>query len=260
MRYGVAYSSSIWIYSLRSLVNPLIVGRYLGPEFVGFISLTGRLVEVLGFVKTATFRLSMVVLGKVQEETSRLRRAVEEALGLQALAMGIPLAGFALLAPTILPGLVGSGWTPSLKIYSYIALGYMLNAFFGVHASILYVKNRSGLVMRAYGLYVSLFFLTAIFTIPNFGIWGYGISEILSLPAYLLLHSSVRNEVAFSYRRALPWLIAFIPLLFYPNIGWPFGIGLLLPAAIAISIPSVRSQVTEYASYIRPGLVIESTD
>ena len=257
LKYGVGYSSSIWIYSLRSLVNPLIVGRYLGPEFVGYVSLTARLVEVLGFVKAATARLSMVVLGKVQDDMARLRRGVEEALGLQALAMGAPLSLFALAAPTILPTLIGAKWAPALQVYSFIALGYMLNALFGVHASVLYVRKRNRAVIDAYGVYVILFAAAAFLLIPRLGLWGYGAAELIALPAYGLLHRSVRKLFDFSYRRAAPWIVAFPPLLFYPNVGWPMGLALLLPALAMLLNSSAREQLREYGSYIRPGLVEE---
>jgi PST family polysaccharide transporter len=257
LRYGVGYSSSIWIYSLRSLVNPLLVGKFLGPEFVGYVSLTSRLVEVLGFVKAATFRLSMVVLGKVQDDMVRLRRGVEEALGLQALSMGAPLSVFALAAPALLPSLIGPQWSPALQIYSFIALGYMLNALFGVHASVLYVKKNNREVIEAYGVYVLLFAVAALLLIPPLGLWGYAAAELIALPAYGMLHRSVRKLFEFSYRRAIPWLIAFLPLLFYPNLGWPFGLVLLLPALTVFLTPSARKQLLEYGSYIRPGLVGE---
>jgi O-antigen/teichoic acid export membrane protein len=257
MKYGVGYSSSIWIYSLRSLVNPLLVGRYLGPEYVGYVSLTARLVEVLGFVKAATFRLSMVVLGKVQDDMVRLRRGVEEALGLQSLAMGAPLSFFALAAPTILPSLIGSRWSPALQVYSFIALGYMLNALFGVHASVLYVRKCNRAVINAYVMYVLLFVAAAFLLIPPLGIWGYGAAELIALPAYGLLHRSVHKLFEFSYRRAAPWLIAFPPLLFYPNFGWPLGLGLLLPAMAVLLTPYAREQIREYGSYVRPGPVEE---
>jgi PST family polysaccharide transporter len=257
LKYGVGYSSSIWLYSLRSLVNPLLVGKYLGPEYVGYVSLTSRLVEVLGFVKAATFRLSMVVLGKVQDDMARLRRGVEEALGLQALSMGAPLSIFALAAPTLLPSLIGPRWAPALQIYSFIALGYMFNALFGVHASVLYVRKHNREVIEAYGVYVLLFAVTAFLLIPLLGLWGYGAAELIALPAYGLLHRSVRKLFEFSYGRAVPWLIAFPPLLFYPNLGWPLGLALLLPALTVLLTPSARKQLSEYGSYVRPGLVDE---
>jgi PST family polysaccharide transporter len=260
LKYGVGYSSSIWIYSLRSLVNPLLVGKYLGPEYVGYVSLTSRLVEVLGFVKAATFRLSMVVLGKVQDDLGRLRRGVEEALGLQALSMGAPLSVFALAAPTLLPSLIGPRWAPALQIYSFIALGYMLNALFGVHASVLYVRKRNREVIEAYGVYVLLFAVTAFLLIPALGIWGYGAAELIAIPAYGLLHRSVRKLFEFNYARATPWLIAFPPLLFYPNLGWPPGLALLLPALAIFFTPSARKQLSEYLSYLRPGLVDEQSN
>jgi PST family polysaccharide transporter len=217
-------------------------------------------VEVLGFVKAATFRLAMVVLGKVQDDLARLSRAVEEALGLQALAMGAPLALFALVAPLLLPRLVGAQWSPALQVYAFIALGLMMNAFFGVHASILYVKKHNLEVMTAYAAYVLLFGLTAFLLIPRIGLWGYGAAEIAALPAYALLHRAAKRLLEIRYARGLPWLFAFPPVLFYPNLGGLPGLLLLIPSLILLLVPSARHQVREYGSYIRPGLIEETSN
>jgi PST family polysaccharide transporter len=49
--YGLGYSSSIWIFQLRNLVNPLIVGRYAGAAAVGYVGLAERLVTMLSFAR-----------------------------------------------------------------------------------------------------------------------------------------------------------------------------------------------------------------
>jgi O-antigen/teichoic acid export membrane protein len=71
-RYGASYSAANWIWSARLLVNPLIVGRYLGPSGVAYVSLTLRLVDVLSFIRAATWRLSIAALAKVQGDLVRL--------------------------------------------------------------------------------------------------------------------------------------------------------------------------------------------
>jgi O-antigen/teichoic acid export membrane protein len=249
--YGVGYSSSIWVFELRSLVNPLVIGRYLGPQYVGYVSLTTRLVEVIGFVKTATSRLSLVVLGKVQDETRRLKSAVEEALALQALAMGAPLALFAISAPPLLPRLIGGDWSPSLQVFPFVSLGYMMSAFFGVHASVLYVRKKNLAVAVAYTAHVLLFTTTAFLLVRKIGLWGYCWAEIVALISYSILHVRVGKLLKFSYERAVPWLLAFPPILFLPILGWPRGLLLFIPAALALLSPSARRQIREYRSFIR---------
>src|SRR5208283_537261 len=57
LSYGLSYSSSIWVWQLRNLVNPLIVGRFAGAEAVGFVALAIRIVTLLSFAKAVTWRV-----------------------------------------------------------------------------------------------------------------------------------------------------------------------------------------------------------
>src|SRR5256885_4278907 len=56
VRYGATYSVSTWLWQLRGLVNPLVVGHFLGAAAVGFVGLTARLVEVTSVVRNGARR------------------------------------------------------------------------------------------------------------------------------------------------------------------------------------------------------------
>ncbi|MCI0568700.1 MAG: oligosaccharide flippase family protein [Acidobacteria bacterium] len=255
LNYGAGYSSSFWVYNLRSLVNPLIVGRYLGPQEVGFVSLTIRLVEVLGFVRAATFRLSIATLGRVQQDAARLKRALEEGLGLQALALGMPLAAFALVAPMALPRLFGNQWAPALAIYPYIALGFFAGGVFAMLASVLYVRRRNFQVTGANAVHSILFGTVAILLVPRLGLLGYGCAEIGAMASYFVLHRFAARLFPFNYRSAIPWALAFVPVLFTPLVGWPWRLFLLLPLATVSLSPLARGKLVEVWTLFRRGTI-----
>ena len=73
LAYGAGFTGSIALYQLRKLVNPLVVGRYLGPAAVGIVAVTIQVVTHLAFVSVATWRLSMAALARVQGDRDRLR-------------------------------------------------------------------------------------------------------------------------------------------------------------------------------------------
>ena len=66
--YGVNYSGAYWIWQLRDIVNPVIVGKFAGPGAVAFVALTVRLVDALSFLKGVGWRVSLSVLGRMQKE------------------------------------------------------------------------------------------------------------------------------------------------------------------------------------------------
>src|SRR5437588_509667 len=121
--YGLSYSSSIWVWQLRGLVNPVVVGRLAGAEAVGLVAVSIRIAESLSFARSATWRLAMATLAKLNLDPARLRRSITEGTRLQALLVGLPLAGFALFAPVGLPLALGHRWGPALSVFPLIAIG-----------------------------------------------------------------------------------------------------------------------------------------
>jgi PST family polysaccharide transporter len=207
-------------------------------------------VEVLSFVKDASWRLSIVALAKVQGELPRLRRGLEEAMGLQSLALGPLLAGFAVVAPWLLPLAFGHDWLPVLSVYPFIALGYFVNAVFSMHSSVLYVLQRNREVLVFNVVHVTLFAGAALLFVPWFGLQGYGLAEVAALGSYVVIHIYVARLFEFSYERSLPWLLAFVPPLFVPLVGLPWGLGLCVCTVVAALSGTARSQLSEYWKYV----------
>ena len=244
--YGVSFSSSSWAWHLRTLVNPVVVGRFAGAEAVGVVALTIRLVEHLSFVKTATWRLSIAALGRLQGDLPRLRRAISEGISLQLVALGPLLALFGWIAPWLVPRFFGPRWLPVLDVYPFVALGYLVNATFSLHSSALYVLRRNWDVATFHVAHVALFAAAASLLVPRFGVIGYGLAEVAALPSYVMLHRQLTSRVgAPRYGPAVMWTLAFGGALFY-RYAWWASLGLLL-------VPLVPSSRGELAS-IRKGL------
>ncbi|NJO83442.1 MAG: oligosaccharide flippase family protein [Blastochloris sp.] len=150
LKYGLSYSSANWIWRMRPLVNTLIVGRFLSPEGVGIVALALRLVDVLSFVRASLWRLALAVLAKVQDDIPRLRRALEESMGIQVLSLGPLVAGLALVAPWLLPRVFGDEWSAVPQIYPFVALSALMHGVFNMHISVLYVLKRNNDVSLFY--------------------------------------------------------------------------------------------------------------
>jgi O-antigen/teichoic acid export membrane protein len=236
--YGLSYSGAIWIWQLRSLVNPLIVGHFAGARGVGLVALAIRLVEVLSFAKQATWRLAMVALAKLDESASRLRRSITEGMRLQSIAVGLPMAVFALLAPYVLPPLFGSRWDPAFHVFPFIALSYLINANFNLHTSVLFLFKKNMRVLEFHTLHVVLFAASAALLVPRFGYMGYGWAEVAALPGYLILNRPIRALVGSpDYSPALLWTFVCTCVIASGYLPLPFRIAILalLPAPLLLS-------------------------
>ena len=219
VEYGLGYSASIWVWQLRVLVNPLIVGRYAGADAVGYVALAIRMVEQLGVLRDVAWRLSIPALAQVQGNLTRMVKAISEGASLQTMAAGVPWVGFGLVAPWIIPALFGSRWLPVLEIYPFIALGYLANAAFTLHSSALYVLQKNWQVTLFHLVHIVLFAGAAVLFVPYIGVRGYGWAEVVALPSYIFIHASVVAYIGRPrYAHAAIWFTAWAVPLF----GWQF--------------------------------------
>ena len=246
--YGLGFSASTWVWQLRNLVNPMVVGRYLGAEAMGYVALTIRIVDVLSFVKAATWRLSIAALGQLRREASRFARIVVEGMQLQVLAVGPILVAFGVLAPMAVPRFFGARWQAVPGIYPYIALSYLANSLFNLHSSALYVLRRNWDVTLFHWAHVFLFAGAALLLVPRLGVRGYGMAEIAALPSYLVIqHLLVRQVGRVQGLVPLCWGLAFGVALF-ASLGhwWLLGalpVVLLWPSARRALVDLTRNVV-----------------
>jgi PST family polysaccharide transporter len=238
MRYSFTFSVATWIWQLRMLVNPLIVGHFLGAAAVGIIGMTSGLLDMLGIFKTISWRLSIVAFGRIQSNRDKLRDAVNQGMQLQILAVGSVMLGFAWLGQFVIPILFGPRWLPVMTIYPYLALGYVVNAQFNMQASALSVLGRNGAITIFNLVHVVIFATAATIFIPYAGMLGYGWAEVAALASYVVLHAlTVRTIGRLSYRVAAIWLAGVAIGLFWRQttplaIAAPF-VALLAPPSIA---------------------------
>jgi PST family polysaccharide transporter len=245
LSYSIGFSASNWIWQARILVSPVIVGRFAGAEAVGYIALASRMIEVLGFVKNVTWRLSIAALAKVQGDKQRLRKAINEGMGLQILALGPLLVMLGWLLPFILPTLFSPKWLPMLQIYPFIALASLTNSLFNLHCSTLYVLQKNWEVTIFHLVNVVIFVSTALVLLPRLGLVGYGWAEIVAFVSYGVIHRySSHNIGNFDYGLPILWWAAFGAALFVWQVGWWMAIGLL----IAVLIPATHSKVQSYVA------------
>jgi O-antigen/teichoic acid export membrane protein len=251
LRYGVSYSAANWIWSARLLVNPLIVGRYLGPESVAYVSLATRLVEVASFVRTATWRLSIAALAKVQGDVDRIRRAIDEGTMLQILGVA-PFLCAGSIGTLLLPDLLGGSWYPVIGIFPFLALGALANAAFSMHSSALYVLKRNRQVALFHVTSVGLLAGGAVILVPMIGLIGYGLAEVAAMAAYFVIHRQVANLLPIRYHTSAPWFFVLSPPIFVPLVPLPYAPLLFIPAVVLLSLPRYRRPLAYYVGQLRP--------
>jgi O-antigen/teichoic acid export membrane protein len=231
LTFGIGLVTSLRVWQLRTLVNPLLVGRVAGAEAVAFVALAIRIAEALGAIRLAAGRLALAALSRLQDKPQTFRTALQRTLELQVIMLGPLLCGFALIGSFTLKHVIGARWMPSLLVYPFVAAGVLINSVFNLQASALFVMGRQWAVLRSYSIHVALLSGGTFLLVPRFGIVGYGWSELLACASYVLIHISTTQVSALSYRKLLPWMVIFLSLLFAPGLGHgrPIWLFLLLP-------------------------------
>jgi PST family polysaccharide transporter len=217
--YGVGLTASMRTWQVRTLVNPLLVGRIAGPEAVAFVAFAIRIAESLGSVRLAAGRVTLASLSRLQNDTAEFRRMLERALRVQLVVLGPLLCIVAIFGPLLARHVLGMRWMPSLAVYPFIAAGVLVNSVYNLQASALFVLGRQWRVFQVYLIHVVLLALGTVILVPRAGIVGYGWAELLACAAYLLMQQSRAEQTTISYRKIIPLLAGFTGLLFAPQLG-----------------------------------------
>jgi O-antigen/teichoic acid export membrane protein len=249
LSFGVPYSVSQIVIALQNLVNPLVVGRLLGTAAVGYVALAARIVQQLGFVRTATIRISVAAFARVGGDRARLARAVSEGMYLQILAVGPLLCGVSLIAPIIVPIVFGPKWAPVSQVYPWLSAAALVITMFQLHVSVLTVFGLSTKQAIAQIVRVILLTTLAAVLVIAYGPAGYGMADLLALPVSgLLLHIwvSARTD-RIDYAPAAVWLVAFAVPLFADRLGKAAWLALVIPFLWG----RTRRQLIGFADFLR---------
>jgi len=218
LSFGIAMTLSLRTWQLRTLVNPLLVGKLAGPEAVAFVAVAIRIAESLGTFRLAAGRIAIAALARLQEEREKFRAALENALFLQVITLGPLLSAFALAGPFLFRHAIGARWLPSLAVYPFVAAGVLVNSVYNLQASALFVLERQWVVMRCYTAHVVLLGAGTWLLLPRWGILGYGLAELLACCAYYAIHRGVTGILHFSCRKIVLPAAAFTAILFLPRL------------------------------------------
>ncbi len=246
--YGLSYSISFWIWQFRNLINPLIVGRFLGSSGVGYVALAIRIVEILTFAKGVVWRISIAVMGRLQNERTRILEVINEGMRIQLLAIFSLVLPFSIFAKWIVPLSFGSKWIPVLQIFPFIALSYIVNSAFSLHSSALYTLGKNREVAIFHAIHILLFAGSSLIFIQFFDLIGYGFGEMIAFLSYAVIHIFlVRNVGKVNYSIPFLWLISLSLPLFQES----FGIFIYLTILLIFVFPLSRKELLKYSKTLK---------
>jgi len=239
LRYSFSQAASGWVYNLRNLAPSMVVLPLAGQEAVGYLALAQRFLNYVSFLKGPAGRLSIPLFARLQHDSPRLVRAVNEAMQLQTLALLPFFAGFAALAPYLLPYLLGAKWDTDMLLMVFTINGtrMLLSALFAIQGSALFVIKKNWLMFKANIAYALLFFPLAyigmLLAPKEYRLFVFNLADLVAhFPTYWYKHWGMRQYLGrVDYRITSLWTVGGTAAIFAPWLGWwLYGVTIVLMA------------------------------
>lgn len=168
--YGKWITGSSIIYFMYSEGDDAFIGWFLSATALGFYQYAYRIADMPSTEVSETIAsVTFPAYSKLQEDPERLRRALLGTLQTTAFIV-VPLSfGIALVAPSFVPVVLGSEWTPMIGAMQLLAIYGLLHALTRNFGSLWKAIGRPDLLTKLGTLRI---FLIAIFIWPATARWG----------------------------------------------------------------------------------------
>lgn len=231
-----AMSAGAWLYELRCLGPTLILLPLAGERAVGYYAFAERLLCGLSIGSGAIAQLAVPIYAKLQNDQPALLQAIYSSAQAQLLVFGSLALGMALVAPAVLPQVLGEqSYHPVMTLtVSILCTHTLLGSISGAQAQALYVRRRIGFM-----LLLNMFFVLVLIPMTALGVWlmpapykaaGYALGYLAAhLPVRWQLHCATRRWIGEPiYGMNLLWTVGLGAALFAPFTGYWSLLGLLV--------------------------------
>jgi O-antigen/teichoic acid export membrane protein len=234
LRFAVGAQTSIWTWSLRDLVAPVVIGHLLGAREVGIVAAATLLVSRIAFLRTVVWRASVPALAKMAHDPPKLRSALVRGTAFQAVILGGTLLAFSVVAPWLVPFVLGAPWHEASALIALISIGVLANAIYTLHSSALLGQGQIRTMTSFHLLHVATLAAAALVLVPHWGLLGYGAAEICALWTYVVPHVALRRRIGESISGSTAVIACVIVAALIAPAVLPAPLGALMALAIGL--------------------------
>ncbi|GIV05860.1 MAG: hypothetical protein KatS3mg016_1435 [Fimbriimonadales bacterium] len=201
LKNSIKMGISLWIYELRLLLPALVLLPWAGERAVGHYSLATRLVNSLGFIRDAVWRVSVPIFAKFHNNTPQLIQSAQVSSIVQIVSQSFAFFIIILLGDSVLPLILGKQWNINEIIFVFIIWAICMNLFviYETKKQILFVKNIYKLSILSSTFYISSSYLFSFLTSRFIGNNQLEIFVLIVtasyIPYFLVLHLGFRRFV-----------------------------------------------------------------
>ncbi len=164
---GSKLLGSSLINTLYSNMYTLVIGKSFSKEQVGYYN-RGNQYALLPMqsVQDMAVKVNFPVLSKLQDDDERLISAYKKLMTVPLYLLYPILVGLAVIAPYLIPVMIGEKWIPCVPVLQVLCIGYMLSPLTSLNLNLLYVKGRTDLVLKLEFFKKPIGFLILFLSIP----------------------------------------------------------------------------------------------
>lgn len=197
--------SSVLNNAYNSLTD-LIIGRQFSTSQLGFVNQGARYPRALGSLLDGAIQpVMMSAVSRVQDDVDQVRRIIRRALKTSTFLVIPAMSLFALVAPSLVPLLLGPQWIPSIP---FLQIYCVINAMLPIHTTNLQALNGIGrsdvflkleLIKKAYGVawiaFAALVVQDAYFMVAGYVVTGLISTVVNSWPNRRIIGYSYGEQV-----------------------------------------------------------------
>ncbi|MHB8840630.1 MAG: MOP flippase family protein [Candidatus Aquicultor sp.] len=169
---------------LSANVDYLMIGRFLGPEILGFYRLAYELVVVpLMRINPVVTRVAFPILAKRQGDDGALRQGYLQMIKLLSIVTFPLLIGLAATAPLIVPVMFGKGWGPSVILVQILVPLGMIKVLGNPSGPVLLAKGRADIGFK-WNLFVAVVNTLVFWFFVRYGAYAVAWSHVALTSVY----------------------------------------------------------------------------
>ncbi|MCL4765108.1 MAG: lipopolysaccharide biosynthesis protein [Hyphomicrobiaceae bacterium] len=231
-------------FSLWSFVNDelpkTVLGLYLGSASVGIYTLARKPLELLSNVLLYPISgIAMASVARLQNDPERIDRFFDSSVRMAAL-VGVPaFAGLALVAPGLVPLVLGEQWISGVPAIQILMLLGLVRTIDGIAANTALALGHSALIFVLNVAYTPLAAVLLVGAAP-FGIEAAMAAivtcNLLLLPVFLILMRRLAGVAVMRPLAAYPRLALATALMALAVTGWRLVASGAVPPGVSIAV------------------------
>ena len=143
LHFGAYRIGASLIYALNSRVDQLSIGAFLGPAALGYYNLAFNLaMQPFQRINPILTQVSFPIFAKVKNDNGKLLKGYRKGLRLLVCVNAPLLLGLAVIAPLLVPALLGPRWQPVIPVVQVLTVVALFRSASNINIGLILAKEK----------------------------------------------------------------------------------------------------------------------